>query len=195
MDALRLIRTTRHALAEARSAADVTAEAWQACRVTEAVALTAALALTERALEGGTGCGPVEVARALAEAAAHAAECVGRPPDEPVTGDRAARLSALADPVATVRELRVLLREACQSLLVVALGADEQSLYWCCVDGVDAAFEARELATELMRALGAEPAQLAGSEEPRDLREPPQVPEGVEPARVRVGIRVEPPPG
>ncbi|MEY9872671.1 hypothetical protein ABH931_002148 [Streptacidiphilus sp. MAP12-33] len=190
MDALRLIKATRHALVEARSASDVTVEAWQACRVTEAVAQTAALALTQRALESGTGCGPVEVARALAEAGAHAAECVGRPPDEPLTGDRAARLTELADPLAAVRELRVLLREVCQSLLVVALGAEEQSLYWCCVDGVDAAFEARELATELMRALGAAPGEPS---EPEAQPGPwPEAAAGE--ALARVGIRVDPPP-
>jgi hypothetical protein len=191
MDALRLIKTTRHALVEARTAADVTAEAWQACRVTEAVAQTAALTLTRRTLEGGgSGCGPVEVARALAEAGAHAAECVGRPPDEPLTGDRAARLSELADPVAAVRELRVLLREVCQSLLVVALGADEPSLYWACVDGVDAAFEARELATELMRALGSEPPEASDGA----AREEPAEPAAAE-VLARAGIRLDPPPG
>jgi hypothetical protein len=197
VDALRLIKTTRHALVEARTATDVTVEAWQACRVTEAVAQTAALALTHRALEGGAGCGPVEVARALAEAGAHAAECIGRPPDEPVTGDRAARLSELADPVATVRELRVLLREVCQSLLVVALGADEQSLYWSCVDGVDAAFEARELATELLRALGEEPPEPLGAAEA--AAEAGEVTDGADGAEVerltRVGVRLDPPPG
>jgi hypothetical protein len=188
VDALRLIRTTRHALVEARTAADVTAEAWQACRVTEAVAQVAALALSQRALEG-SGCGPAEIARALAEAGAHAAECIGRPPDEPLTGDRAARLSALAEPVATVRELRVLLREVCQSLLVVALGADEQSLYWACVDGVDAAFEARELASELMRALGEEP----DPPEPAEAAETTEAGQGEKLARV--GVRLDPPPG
>ncbi|WP_157597457.1 DUF6099 family protein [Streptacidiphilus rugosus] len=200
MDALRLIKANRHALAEARTAADVVVEAWQACRMVESVAQTAALALTERALEGG-GCGPVEIARALAEAGAHAAECIGRPPDEPVTGERAARLSELADVGAALRELRLLIQEASESLLVVACGADEQELYWSCVDGVDAAFQARELLTELLRAI--------------DEETGPGPDEGLEPAREgagfrqaeraalgpagrasgRAGVRLDPPPG
>lgn len=155
MDALRLIKANRHALAEARTAADVMVEAWQACRLAEAVAQTAALVLTERALTGA-GCGLVEVARALAEAASHAAECIGHPPDEPVTGERATRLGALVDLGGALSELRQLIQEAAGSLLVVACGVDEQELYWSCVDGVDATHPVRELLTELLRAVGGE---------------------------------------
>jgi hypothetical protein len=200
MDAVRLIKATRHALAEARTASDVMVEAWQACRLAEAVGQTSALVLTERALTGG-GCGGVEIARALAEAASHAAECIGRPPDEPLTGERAARLTALADLGGTLRELRSLIQEAAESLLVVACGADEQELYWSCVDGVDAAHPARELLTELLRAVGAEDGD--GAEEADEAREASEAgeaemldesgPVGVGPAAAVV--RLEPPTG
>ncbi|MEY9844894.1 hypothetical protein ABH940_001964 [Streptacidiphilus sp. BW17] len=188
MDAVRLIKATRHALAEARTASDVMVEAWQACRLAEAVGQTSALVLTERALTGG-GCGAVEIARALAEAASHAAECIGRPPDEPVTGERASRLTALADLGGTLRELRSLIQEAAESLLVVACGADEQELYWSCVDGVDAAHPARELLTELLRAVGAEDADGAEEAAEETAKEAPQAERLDEPGPVGVGSR------
>jgi|GEM_PF-1585272 len=127
-----------------------------------------------------------EAARTLAEAAAQAAEAVGRPPDDP-DGDsdldpaagpdgspgggrgggldgspggvpRAARLTGIADPPGAARELRALLREAAEALIALACQAEEEFLYWRCINGVDALAECEELTAELLRALGCAPA-------------------------------------
>ena len=154
MDALRLIKSTRHALTEARSVPPALIEAWQACALVEAVASLAALSLArpEGGAGPGAGNGAVEIANALVEAASHAAACVGRPPDEGGPS-RAERLSTVEDLPATVRELRALIHETAESLIVLACGAGEQELYWRCIDSVDAVAECQELATELLRAV------------------------------------------
>ncbi|MFC1418614.1 DUF6099 family protein [Streptacidiphilus cavernicola] len=153
MDALRLIKSTRHGLTEARSVPQVLAEAWQACALVEAVAMVVALELTESAVRDGTGCGAAEIARAVAEAAGHAAACVGRPPDDGAGPSRAERLTLLVEPAGTVRELRILVQETAEALIVLACGAAEQELYWRCIDSVDAAAECQDLATQLLRAV------------------------------------------
>ena len=153
MDALRLIKSTRHGLTEARSVPQVLAEAWQACALVEAVALVVALELTELAVRDGSGCGVTEIARALAEAAGHAAACVGRPPDDGAGPSRAERLTVLVELAVTIRELRILVQETAESLIVLACGANEQELYWRCIDSVDAAAECQDLATQLLRAV------------------------------------------
>jgi Family of unknown function (DUF6099) len=167
MDAQRLIKSTRHALTEVRSVPPALIEAWQACTLVEAVAATAAVGLTERALLEGSSCGAVEIASALAEAAGHAAACVGRPPDDSGGPSRAERLSTVRDVEATVSELRTLIHETAEALIVLACGAAEQELYWRCVDSVDAVAECEELATELLRAVRAgrpDPGPAPGSD-------------------------------
>jgi hypothetical protein len=169
MDGLRLIRTTRHALAEARSVADVLVEAWQACQLTEAVGTVVAAGLdgrggygdaAERAAgrvaydEPWLGDGAAELARALADAGSHAGGCVGRPPDDWTGVGRASRLTVVSDPPAALRELRGLIHETAEAMIVLACGADDQELYWRCIDAVDAAAECKELVTDLLRALG-----------------------------------------
>jgi hypothetical protein len=152
MDAQRLIKSTRHALTEARSVPPALIEAWQACILVEAVATVAALALAERDLLDGGGSGAAEIARALTEAAGHA---VVRGPSHTDGGgpSRADRLSAVGDLVGTVRELRALIHETAEALIVLACGAQEQDLYWRCIDSVDAVAECQELATDLLRAV------------------------------------------
>ena len=151
MDALRLIKSTRHGLSEARSVPQVLAEAWQACALIEAVALVLALELTETTVLDGGGCGATEIARAVAEAAGHGAACVGRPPDDGAGPSRAERLSVLADLSATVRELRILIQETAEALIVVACGAAEQELYWRCIDSVDASTDAQSTSEDDLR--------------------------------------------
>ncbi|MEZ0089572.1 DUF6099 family protein [Streptacidiphilus sp. EB129] len=154
MDAQRLIKVNRNALAEARSIPPALVEAWQACVLTEAVAAVAAVELTQAALLQGSGCGPAEIARALGEAAEHAAACVGPPPPEDWAGpSRAERLGETGDLATTVRELRLLIHETAEALIVLACGAVEQELYWRCIDSVDAVAECQDLTTELLRAL------------------------------------------
>ena len=179
MDAQRLIKSTRHALTEVRSVPPALIEAWQACTLVEAVAATTAIGFAQQALLEGRACGAVEIASALAEAAGHAAVCVGRPPDDSGGPSRAERLSTVQDVEATVRELRTLIHETAEALIVLACGAAEQELYWRCIDSVDAVAECQELATELLRAVRAGrpepgPAQPDRSDQPDPPDQPDQ---------------------
>ena len=156
MDAQRLITSTRHGLTEARSVPPALTEVWQACALVEAVAAMAAVGFAERAALEGRGRGAVEMAGALAQAAGRAAACVGRPTDDGGGPSRAERLSAIADVEATVRDLRALIHETAESLIVLACGAGDQELYWRCIDSVDAVAECQDLAAELLRAVTAD---------------------------------------
>ncbi|GAA2751928.1 MULTISPECIES: DUF6099 family protein [Kitasatospora] len=151
MDALRLIKTARHALAEARSVPDTLHEAWQAGLLTEAIGARIAEREGE---EFGT------LGQLLCDAGGHAASCLDQPPEadtgDPVAdwsggGGRAERLDGLGELEPLLLELGVLLNEVSETLVVLACGADTESLYWCCIDGVDAAAECKDLVAELLR--------------------------------------------
>ncbi|MFF1874269.1 DUF6099 family protein [Kitasatospora herbaricolor] len=155
MDALRLIKTARHAMAEARDVPDVLLEAWQAGLLTEAVGSR----LAER--------GDAEVAalgQLLSEAGAQVASCLEPSPESAAAVDfggsgRASRLTDLGDLDPLLEELARLLHDATETLVVLACGADAESLYWTCIDGVDAGSECKDLVAELHRAVRrAEPA-------------------------------------
>ncbi|WP_329494993.1 DUF6099 family protein [Kitasatospora herbaricolor] len=164
MDALRLIKTARHAMAEARDVPDVLLEAWQAGLLTEAVG--------SRLAERGDG----EVAalgQLLSEAGAQVASCLEPSPESAAAVDvggsgRASRLTDLGDLDPLLEELARLLHDATETLVVLACGADAESLYWTCIDGVDAGSECKDLVAELHRAVRrAEPAgeQDAGEQD------------------------------
>ncbi|MFD5466824.1 DUF6099 family protein [Kitasatospora sp. NPDC127059] len=154
MEALRLIRTARHALAEARHVPDVLAEARQSALLTEAVG--ARLAESEDDDLAGLG-------RQLSEAGAHAAVCLGRSAvtGAPVRAGRAGRFAELGEPAPVLESLEELLGEVGETLVVLACGADTESLYWTCIDGVDAVSECRDVTTRLRESVdrggGAEP--------------------------------------
>ncbi|MFJ6615976.1 DUF6099 family protein [Kitasatospora sp. NPDC091335] len=160
MEALRLIKTARHALAEARHVPDVLAEARQAALLTEAVGAR----LAESEDDELTGLG-----QQLSEAGAHAAVCLDRSVLRAalVSGGRAARLTDLGDLAPALGALDGLLREVGETLVVLACGADTESLYWTCIDGVDAVSECKDLTGRLreaaVRAGEAEPAALGGA--------------------------------
>lgn len=151
MDAMRLIRTTRHALSEARSATDVLAEAWQVCTLAEAVG-------AHVAAHGEDYVRPA--AQALAEAAGHAGGCLERPSDDWTGSGRAARLTGIEDRRVVLRELRELIHALAETLVVVACGAGSEELYWRCIDGVDATTECKDRVSDLMQALGQEGAAI-----------------------------------
>ncbi|MFE5585209.1 DUF6099 family protein [Kitasatospora sp. NPDC056531] len=164
MEALRLIRTARHALAEARHVPDVLAEARQAALLTEAVG--ARLAESEDEELAGLG-------QQLSEAGAHAAVCLDRSVagGSLVSGGRARRLTELGEPAPTLGALDELLREVGETLVVLACGADTESLYWTCIDGVDAMSECKDVTARLREAAdrggGAERTALGGAEPER----------------------------
>ena len=163
MDALRLVRSTRYALAQARSVPQVLVEAWQTCTLTEAVG--GHLALHGEASLRASG-------QVLADAGSHAGGCLDRPPDDWTGYGRAAGLTELAQVGLVLRELRGLLGEASEALVVVACSADTETLYWQCIDAVDAAAGCTEAITELLRDLREEP-------DP-ELAEQPEQPEQAE---------------
>ncbi|GAA1179699.1 hypothetical protein F4556_004789 [Kitasatospora gansuensis] len=177
MDALRLIKTARHALAEARSASDALVEAWQAGLLTEAVG--AGIAGRESGELAALG-------QMLCDAGAHAVSCLEEPsPAESAqeTADaewhradwggngRAARLDELGELEPVLTELGLLLHDMAEALVVLACGADGESLYWRCIDGVDAGSECKDVVVELLRTLRREAAEAA-EREPETTAEP-----------------------
>ncbi|GAA2257383.1 hypothetical protein GCM10010430_46500 [Kitasatospora cystarginea] len=163
MDALRLIKTARHALAETRSASDALAEAWQAGLLTEAVG--GRIAERESGELGALG-------QLLCDAGAHAVGCLEQPSggaaaeggteggteEEWSRGEwggtgRASRLDELGELEPVLRELGRLLHEVAEALVVLACGADGERLYWRCIDGIDAGAECKDLVAELLRAV------------------------------------------
>ncbi|MFF4378538.1 DUF6099 family protein [Kitasatospora sp. NPDC001547] len=168
MEALRLIKTARHALAEARHVPDVLAEARQAALLTEAVGAR----LAESEDEELTGLG-----QQLSEAGAHAAVCLDRSVVRAalVSGGRAARLTDLGDLTPALGALDGLLQDVGETLVVLACGADTESIYWTCIDGVDAVAECKDLTVRLRRAAvraeEAQPAALGGAQREREPAE------------------------
>ncbi|MFJ9697424.1 DUF6099 family protein [Kitasatospora sp. NPDC101183] len=145
MEALRLIKTARHALAEARHVPDVLAEARQAALLTEAVGAR----LADLDDEELTALG-----QQLSEAGAHAAVCLDRSVLRAalVSGGRVGRLTELGALVPMLGALDGLLGDVGETLVVLACGADTESLYWTCIDGVDAVSDCRDLAGRLREA-------------------------------------------
>ncbi|MEV4614499.1 DUF6099 family protein [Kitasatospora sp. NPDC049258] len=209
MDALRLIKTARHALAEARTVPDALLEAWQAGLLTEAVGARIA---------EGEGGERAALGQLLCDAGGHAAACLEPPPEtdprwagdpacadgacagdgcagddgEACAGDareaaddwsagwsagwsgggRAGRLSELGELEPVLLGLGTLLHEVAETLVVLACGAEAESVYWRCIDGVDAGAECKDLVVELLRTVRRE----AGTPVP----EAAEIPESVD---------------
>lgn len=154
MDAVRLIRASRQALKEAWAVADLIAEAWQAQALAEAVGSHLALH------------GPPELRTPgfrVCEAGGRACGLSG-PPSARAGPVRAALLTKVRDPAVTLRELRDLLTELGATLASVACTTDEESVYWQCIEAVDAADESKDRVCALLRE--AEETQRAHRETP-----------------------------
>ncbi|QKW19593.1 hypothetical protein HUT16_11410 [Kitasatospora sp. NA04385] len=190
MHALRLIKTVRHALAEARTTGDILHEAWQTGLLTEAVGARVA---------DHDGEALATLGQQLCEAGAHTASCLRQPP-EPGLDDLPGgpvgvypewsgptlveRFSALGELEPVLAELALLLEEANESLVVLACGAETESLYWSCIDGLDAGSECRDLVAELLREQRRMTGARAPDGEPGEGPEPgaPGAPGEVSPA-------------
>ncbi|MFB0615540.1 DUF6099 family protein [Streptomyces sp. AGS-58] len=145
MDAVRLILTSRRALAGGADAAEMMAEVWQAQALAQAIGSRLAvsgppelrgeaLGLTELA---GRGCGVLD-------------------PPELDPGDlRAAQLTELADPRETLLCLGGLLGEVGIALVGMASAAADETTYWQCMEAIDAADESRDRVREMLRKLAA----------------------------------------
>ncbi|MER5973192.1 DUF6099 family protein [Streptomyces sp. NPDC002055] len=143
MDAVRLIGATRHALAQSRAAEEIVAEAWQAQALAQAVGSHLALH------------GPPELrsrAHGLSESGGRACGVL-RLPGQREGGVRAAQLSGLKDPRSVLLALGALLGEVGIELVGVACSADEEALYWQCIEAIDATDEAGDRVHGLLRQL------------------------------------------
>ncbi|MCZ4119273.1 DUF6099 family protein [Streptomyces sp. H39-S7] len=146
MDAVRLILATRHALEQAWRVEDLITEAWQAQALAEAVgghlAVHGPPELRAAGLSGcepgGPACGPGGLSA---------------PPgtrSEPV---RAAILTGVREPARALTEIRDLLSELGTTLAGVACSAEEEAVYWQCIDALDAAEESKDRVCALLGAL------------------------------------------
>jgi hypothetical protein len=143
MDAERLVKVCRHALAQSRAVPEIVAEAWQAQALAQAIgARLAIVGPTEIRGEaaglseiGGRGCGVL---------------------DHPMVrsgGVRAAQLSQVADPEAALLALNVLLGDVGIALVGVACATDDEGLYWQCIETIDTADESSDRVRGMLRRL------------------------------------------
>ncbi|WP_369392501.1 DUF6099 family protein [Streptomyces sp. CG1] len=145
MDAIRLILTSRRALAGAADAGEIMAEVWQAQALAQAIGSRLAvsgppelrgeaLGLTELA---GRGCGVLD------------------PPEIDLGHLRAAQLTELDDARETLLCLGGLLGEVGIALVGMASTAADETTYWQCMEAIDAADESRDRVLEMLRKLAA----------------------------------------
>ncbi|MEW1928634.1 DUF6099 family protein [Streptomyces sp. NPDC088360] len=159
MEAMRLIEASRHALARSQEPSDILAEVWQSQALAQVIGSRLAIAgppeLRGEALGlsevGGRGCGVLDTLG------------LGK---EDV---RAARLTDIGQAYEVLRGLDELLGEVGIALVGVAMGADDEGVYWQCMEGIDAADESRDRVLEMLRRLAVreqslpEPDSAAGS--------------------------------
>ncbi|CAL9589857.1 DUF6099 family protein [Streptomyces albus] len=143
MDAVRLIAATRQALALSADVADVVTEAWQAQAL--AVAVGSHLAVSGPPAVRSEALGLSEVGTRAGGSRHHTAPRAG--------GLRAAQLSAIDDPRRTLDDLGALLGEAGVALVGVAVTAEDETLYWQCMEAIDAADESGDRVTAILRTL------------------------------------------
>ncbi|WEH36390.1 DUF6099 family protein [Streptomyces sp. AM 4-1-1] len=144
MEAERLVGVSRRALADCRGALETLTEAWQAQALAQAIGGRLAL------------CGPPELrgeAFGLDETGGRGG---GGSLDHPVVGPggaRAAQLSEVADPRATLTALGELLGEVGTALVAVACATDEEGYYWQSIEAIDAADESMDRVHGMLRRL------------------------------------------
>ncbi|MFF7447896.1 MULTISPECIES: DUF6099 family protein [unclassified Streptomyces] len=143
MDAVRLIVTSRRALAASGAVPQILTEVWQAQALAQAIGSRLAvsgpprlrgeaLGLTELA---GRGCGVLDT-------------------PELATDDlRAAQLTELGDARQVLLCLGGLLGEVGIALVGLACAADDEGAYWQCMEAIDAADEARDRVLEMLSKL------------------------------------------
>ncbi|MFF9485390.1 DUF6099 family protein [Streptomyces sp. NPDC014676] len=143
MDAVRLIVTSRRALATSGDVRELLTEVWQAQALAQAIGSRLAVA------------GPPELrgeALGLTELAGRGCGVLGVPdlgPDEL----RAARLTELGETRPVLMHLGGLLGEVGIVLVGLASSAADEATYWQCVEAIDAADESRDRVLEMLRKL------------------------------------------
>ncbi|WP_069767528.1 MULTISPECIES: DUF6099 family protein [unclassified Streptomyces] len=145
MDAVRLILTSRRALAGSGGRAGILTEVWQAQALAQAIGSRLAVS------------GPPELrgeALGLTELAGRGCGVLGPPDLDP--GDLlAARLTELDDARRALLDLSGLLGEVGIALVALASSVDDQGTYWQCMEAIDAADESRDRVLEMLRKLAA----------------------------------------
>ncbi|MEU1274822.1 DUF6099 family protein [Streptomyces sp. NPDC005799] len=143
MDAVRLIVTSRRALAVGGDAPEILTEVWQAQALAQAIGSRLAVA------------GPPELrgeALGLTELAGRGCGVLDEPRLAP--GDlRAAQLTELGDARQALSYLGGLLGEVGIALVGLACAADDEGTYWQCMEAIDAADESRDRVREMLRKL------------------------------------------
>jgi hypothetical protein len=145
MDAVRLILTSRRALANSDDGPRTLAEVWQAQALAQAIGSRLAVS------------GPPELrgeALGLTELAGRGCGVLDAPDLDP--GDlRAAQLTELDDAREALLCLSGLLGEVGIALVGIASAADDEGTYWQCMEAIDAADESRDRVLEMLRKLAA----------------------------------------
>ncbi|GHH84760.1 hypothetical protein GCM10018793_50170 [Streptomyces sulfonofaciens] len=145
MDAVQLIGLGRCALAQSQEVPGIMAEAWQVQALAQAVGSRLAVG------------GPPELrgeALSLSEVGGRGCGALGTPALK-VEDIRASRLSEIGDARQTLLELGVMLGELGITLVGTACSAEEDGIYWQCMEAIDAADEARDRVVEMLRKLAA----------------------------------------
>ncbi|MGX6744421.1 DUF6099 family protein [Streptomyces xantholiticus] len=143
MDAERLVKVCRHALAQSRAVPDIVAEAWQAQALAQAIGARLAII------------GPPEIrgeAEGLSEIGGRGCGVL----DHPMVRSgvvRATQLTEVADPEAVLLALNVLLGDVGIALVGVACGTDDEGLYWQCIETIDVADESSDRVRGMLRRL------------------------------------------
>ncbi|GKQ38383.1 DUF6099 family protein [Streptomyces sp. A012304] len=145
MDAVRLILTSRRALAHSGDGPRTLTEVWQAQALAQAIGSRLAVS------------GPPELrgeALGLTELAGRGCGVLDAPDLDP--GDlRAAQLTELDDAREALLCLSGLLGEVGIALVGIASAADGEGTYWQCMEAIDAADESRDRVLEMLRKLAA----------------------------------------
>ncbi|MEU3249839.1 DUF6099 family protein [Streptomyces sp. NPDC006997] len=143
MDAVRLIVTSRRALAGSGEVPHILTEVWQAQALAQAIG--SHLAVT----------GPPELrgeARGLTELAGRGCGVLDTP--ELAPGElRAAQLTDLGDARQTLLRLGGLLGEVGIALVGITCAAPDEGTYWQCMEAIDAADESRDRVVEMLSKL------------------------------------------
>lgn len=143
MDAVSLIKATRHALADCTAVSAIVTEAWQAQALAEAVGSRLAVSGPPAARSEALGLSEAgsRACRSLREVAHRAGE------------SRAARLTEIRDPRGALLDLAELLGETGAALVGVAVSAEQEGLYWQCIEAIDAADESGDRVGGILRRL------------------------------------------
>ncbi|MFJ5559400.1 DUF6099 family protein [Streptomyces sp. NPDC093250] len=143
MDAVRLIVTSRRALAASRGIPELLTEVWQAQALAQAIGSRLAVA------------GPPELrgeALGLTELAGRGCGVLGT--REFGAGElRAAQLTELGEARQSLMYLGGLLGEVGIALVGIASSVDDEATYWQCMEAIDAADESRDRVLEMLRRL------------------------------------------